>query len=335
MAHVRIMAAAQPFISGAISKTVNMPANASVSEVGEVYMKSWKYMLKANALYRDGSKLSQPLNSANYDGLDEIVALGDEDSLNEQLGAKEVQQAIEVRRRRLSKKRHGIIREATVGGHKVYVRTGEYDDGSLGEIFIDMYTEGAAFRGLLNSFAVLTSKALQYGVPLDELVDSFTFTRFEPAGIVQGHEAIKNSTSILDYVFRTLGYDYLNRTDFVHVTAVDEVKGTPLESENNHRNESQETEFIAPTETDSNIEQGRDIISISKNQTELDLAPVASTNIGGVAASSSKSSQFKVNDPMKTLGYTGESCGNCGSLRVKRNGSCTVCESCGGTSGCS
>src|SRR5690606_7662411 len=149
---------------------------------------------------------------------------------------------------------------------------------------------GAAFRGLLNSFAVLTSKALQYGVPLDELVDSFTFTRFEPAGIVQGHEAIKNSTSILDYVFRTLGYDYLNRTDFVHVTAVDEVKGTPLESENNHRNESQETEFIAPTETDSNIEQGRDIISISKNQTELDLAPVASTNIGGVAASSSKSS---------------------------------------------
>jgi len=341
MAHVRIMAAAQPFISGAISKTVNMPATASVAEVGEVYMKSWKYMIKANALYRDGSKLSQPLNSANYDGLDEIVALGDEETLNEMLGAKEIHQSIEenyvAKRRRLPKRRNGIIREATVGGHKVYVRTGEYEDGALGEIFIDMYKEGAAFRGLLNSFAVLTSKALQYGIPLDELVDSFTFTRFEPAGMVQGHEAIKNSTSILDYVFRTLGYDYLNRTDFVHVNAVDEVGGTPLESENNNRTDTKETEFIAPAYPeveDNSIRDERDIISVTKNQTELNIEPVTTTNIGGVAAGTKKI-QLKVNDPMKSLGYTGESCGSCGSMRVKRNGSCTVCESCGGTSGCS
>jgi len=242
-----------------------------------------------------------------------------------------------AKRRRLPKRRNGIIREATVGGHKVYVRTGEYEDGALGEIFIDMYKEGAAFRGLLNSFAVLTSKALQYGIPLDELVDSFTFTRFEPAGMVQGHEAIKNSTSILDYVFRTLGYDYLNRTDFVHVNAVDEVGGTPLESENNNRTDTKETEFIAPAYPeveDNSIRDERDIISVTKNQTELNIEPVTTTNIGGVAAGTKKI-QLKVNDPMKSLGYTGESCGSCGSMRVKRNGSCTVCESCGGTSGCS
>lgn len=335
MAHVRIMAAAQPFISGAISKTVNMPSNASVSEVGDVYMKSWKYMIKANALYRDGSKLSQPLNSANYDGLEELIALSDEETIGDMVDSREIhkiiEEKIEAKRHRLPKKRKGIIREATVGGHKVYVRTGEYEDGALGEIFIDMYKEGAAFRGLLNSFAVLTSKALQYGIPLEELVDSFTFTRFEPAGMVQGHEAIKNSTSILDYVFRTLGYDYLDRKDFVHITAVDEVSGTPLESENNNRIETKELTSIEIDETPARDE--RDIVSISKNQTNIDLEPVATTNIGGVSVGNKI--QLKVADPMKALGYTGETCGSCGSLRVKRNGSCTVCESCGGTSGCS
>ena len=340
MAHVRIMAAAQPFISGAISKTVNMPANASVAEVGEVYLKSWKYMIKANALYRDGSKLSQPLNSANYDGLDEIIALGDEETLNELYGAKEIHEVIEERieakRRRLPKKRNGIIREATVGGHKVYVRTGEYENGDLGEVFIDMYKEGAAFRGLLNSFAVLASKALQYGIPLDELVDSFTFTRFEPSGMVQGHEAIKNSTSILDYVFRTLGYDYLDRKDFVHITAIDEVPGTPLESENNYRTEQMEEspKEVSPVSQELPQRDERDIISVSKNQTNLDLEPVKTTDIGGVAASDKKI-QLKVNDSMKSLGFTGEQCTSCGSLRVKQNGSCTVCVDCGTTSGCS
>jgi len=292
-------------------------------------------MLKANALYRDGSKLSQPLNSANYDGLEEVIALSDEETIGDLVDSKEIHKVIEdkieAKRRRLPKRRKGIIREATVGGHKVYVRTGEYEDGALGEIFIDMYKEGAAFRGLLNSFAVLTSKALQYGIPLDELVDSFTFTRFEPAGMVQGHEAIKNSTSILDYVFRTLGYDYLDRQDFVHVTAIDEVSGTPLESENNNRTEEIEATKIEIDDTPQRDE--RDIISITKNQSDLNLEPVATTNIGGVSVGNK--TQLKVADPMKALGYTGETCGSCGSLRVKRNGSCTVCESCGGTSGCS
>ena len=244
-AHIRMMAAAQPFISGAISKTINMPNEATVADVSKAYLDSWKLCLKANALYRDGSKLSQPLNSSNEDGdLAEEVLFSDvEDDSLETIDAAKLHQLIEtnppllfkegdgvwsstvppeLRRHKLPAKRKGWLREAVVGGHKVYLRTGEYEDGTLGEIFIDMYKEGASFKGLMNCFAVLTSKALQYGVPLEELVDTFTFTRFEPAGAVQGHEAIKNSTSILDYVFRALGYEYLGRQDFVHVKAVDE-----------------------------------------------------------------------------------------------------------------
>jgi len=339
MAHVKIMAAAQPFISGAISKTINMPNNASVTEIGEVHMKSFKNMVKAIALYRDSSKLSQPLNSANYDGLDEIITLGDEENLDETKGSKEVQERIvrKIERRRLPKKRTGIIREASVGGHKVYLRTGDYEDGKLGEIFIDMYKEGAAFRGLLNSFAVMASKALQYGVPLEELVDSFTFTRFEPAGMVQGHEAIKNSTSILDYVFRSLGYDYLNRNDFVHVNAIDEVPGTPLESENNNREDSStltNSEKVADVSPEQKDE--RDILI--KASALADDVTVTSTNIGGVAAKETRKMGLEIASPNQTaqaLGYTGESCSNCNSMRLKRNGTCTVCEDCGSTTGCS
>ncbi|MGB9913653.1 MAG: vitamin B12-dependent ribonucleotide reductase, partial [Candidatus Kapaibacteriota bacterium] len=180
MAHVRMMAAAQPFITGAISKTVNMPAEATVEDIGKVYFDAWKLMLKAIAIYRDGSKLSQPLNTTAYEGFDEIVMLGDEETLDETKGPAEVQTQIaqnlqmqqvqqfvphKLERRKLPKRRKGWIREASIGGHKIYLRTGEYEDGTLGEIFIDMYKEGAAFRGLLNSFAILASKALQYGVP--------------------------------------------------------------------------------------------------------------------------------------------------------------------------
>ena len=344
MAHVRIMAAAQPFISGAISKTINMPSHSSLSEVGEVHMKSWKYMLIAIALYRDGSKLSQPLNSANYDGLDEVVTLGDESTLDETKGPKEIHEIIGKRRmairEKLPKKRTGVIREANVGGHKVYLRTGEYDDGSLGEIFIDMYKEGAAFRGLLNSFAVLASKALQYGIPLEELVDSFTFTRFEPAGMVQGHEAIKNSTSILDYVFRSLGYDYLERNDFVHVNAVDEVPGTPLESENNIREDNPQatqSEIVEDNKDDDLPQRDeRDIVNLNKNQVVIPIESVTKTDIGGVAAKKGENkSKIGLEIDMTALGYTGEQCTSCSSMRVKRNGACTVCEDCGTTSGCS
>jgi ribonucleoside-diphosphate reductase alpha chain len=334
MAHVRMMAAAQPFVSGAISKTVNMPAEATVNEIGKIYTDSWKMMLKAIAIYRDGSKLSQPLNAAIFDDLDEVVMLGDEDTLDESLGPKELQhqiadrfQSMPLERRKLPKKRKGFVREAYVGGHKVYLRTGEYEDGSLGEIFIDMYKEGASFKGLLNTFAVLASKALQYGIPLEELVDSFTFTRFEPAGVVTGHEAIKNATSILDYVFRSVGYDYLHRSDFVHVNAVDEVS-----HEHNHTNGHNEVkqDTIKEEPIESEIHQ-------YEPEQEIELVEVSSSSLinkpfGGNG--NGNGSKMKASYA-KQIGYTGEQCENCGSIRVKRNGSCTVCEDCGATTGCS
>ena len=338
MAHLRMMAAAQPFISGAISKTVNMPAEATVAEIGEVYLKSWKMMLKAIALYRDGSKLSQPLNTASTEGYDEVVMLGDENTIDETLGPQQVQQQIaenmrnELIRRRLPKKRKGFVREAYVGGHKVFLRTGEYENGEIGEIFIDMYKEGASFKGLLNCFAVLTSKALQYGVPLEELVDTFTFTRFEPAGIVEGHEAIKNSTSILDYVFRSLGYDYLDRTDFVHVKAVDEVH-----DDKNHKKDDSGTpdmfdEGDMPEETYELENELERVLEEASNEPPLS---VSNNMFMGASKSSNGNGQKKMAAHAKAIGYTGEQCSSCGSIRVKRNGSCTVCEDCGTTSGCS
>jgi len=335
MAHVRMMAAAQPFVTGAISKTVNMSAEATVAEIGEVYMKSWKMMLKAIAIYRDGSKLSQPLNTAATEGLDEIVMLGDEDTLDETLGPKEVQEQIaeklklEPTRRRLPKKRKGFVREAYVGGHKVFLRTGEYEDGTLGEIFIDMYKEGASFKGLLNCFAVLASKALQYGLPLEELVDTFTFTRFEPAGMVEGHEAIKNSTSILDYVFRSVGYDYLDRTDFIHVKAVDEVHHNHHVEDGNNPEEISEIsdEITDDYDPESQLEK---VLVESENEPPLSM----SKNMF-MSSAKNGNGHKKISAHAKAIGYTGEQCSSCGSIRVKRNGSCTVCEDCGTTSGCS
>lgn len=333
MAHVRMMAAAQPFISGAISKTVNMPAEATVDDIGRVYMQSWKMMLKAIALYRDGSKLSQPLNAANIEDLDEVIMLGDENTLDETLGPNQVQERILGKtcipqRRRLPKKRHGFVREAHVGGHKVYLRTGEYEDGSLGEIFIDMYKEGAAFKGLLNCFAVLVSKSLQYGVPLDEIVDTFIYTRFEPAGIVQGHEAIRNSTSILDYVFRSIGYDYLGRKDFVHVSAVDEIAADKNGKNGKHKNGDNHID----SKTDATDHSTTDIQGVEK---EIDkLKATNETDNSQIEKVKDDQTKMRANDAKK-IGYTGEQCRNCGSIRVKRNGSCNVCEDCGETSGCS
>ncbi len=334
MAHVKMLAGVQPFISGAISKTVNMPEQATVVEIGNVYLESWKMMLKAIAIYRDGSKLSQPLTSAHEDGLDEVVMLGDENTLDETKGPKEVQEQIlenierRSERKKLPKKRNGYIREAYVGGHKVYLRTGEYEDGSLGEIFIDMYKEGASFKGLLNCFAVLTSKALQYGVPLDELVDSFTFTRFEPAGYVDGHEAIRSATSILDYVFRSLGYDYLNITDFVHVKAVDEISASSSDnsedsSESDNQNENKEDD-----ET-STVVNKKEIVA------DVEESSFVVVNSNGNGKTNDTAAKFEQSTAAKQIGYTGEQCSACGSIRVKRNGSCTVCEDCGATTGCS
>ncbi|MDI7865090.1 vitamin B12-dependent ribonucleotide reductase [Rhizobiaceae bacterium n13] len=227
--HIRMMAAAQPFISGAISKTINMPNEATVEDCKNAYMLSWKLALKANALYRDGSKLSQPLNASLIEDEEE------EDTLEELLQAPAAAAAVTVtekiierviervtrEREKLPNRRQGYTQKAVIGGHKVYLRTGEFGDGRLGEIFIDMHKEGAAFRAMMNNFAIAISLGLQYGVPLEEYVEAFTFTKFEPAGIVMGNDAIKNATSILDYVFRELAVSYLNRHDLAHVDTSD------------------------------------------------------------------------------------------------------------------
>ena len=226
--HIRMMAAAQPFISGAISKTINMPNDATVEDCKAAYLLSWKLALKANALYRDGSKLSQPLQSqliADEEEDDDVIeafiekpAAARASALAEKVVEKVVERMVIMREReRMPDRRKGYTQKAVVGGHKVYLRTGEYDDGRLGEIFIDMHKEGAALRSLLNNFAIAVSLGLQYGVPLDEYVDAFTFTRFEPSGPVQGNDSIKYATSILDYVFRELAVSYLERFDLAHV----------------------------------------------------------------------------------------------------------------------
>jgi ribonucleoside-diphosphate reductase alpha chain len=225
--HIRMLAAAQPFITGAISKTINMPNDATVEDCKEAYLLSWKLGLKANALYRDGSKLSQPLQSqliADEDEEEELEAFLEKpaaaraSALAERVVEKVVERIVVMRdRERMPDRRKGYTQKAVVGGHKVYLRTGEYDDGRLGEIFIDMHKEGAALRSILNNFAIAVSLGLQYGVPLDEYVDAFTFTRFEPSGPVQGNDSIKYSTSILDYVFRELAVSYLERFDLAHV----------------------------------------------------------------------------------------------------------------------
>ena len=228
--HIRMMAAAQPFISGAISKTINMQNEATVEDCLNAYKLSWKLALKANALYRDGSKLSQPLNSqvlsddedVQEDIAENITSTKANTARAEYVAERIVERIIErerliAERERLPDRRKGYTQKASVGGHKVYLRTGEYEDGRIGEIFIDMHKEGAAFRSLMNNFAIGISLGLQYGVPLEEYVDAFTFTRFEPAGIVRGNDTIRNATSILDYVFRELAVSYLGRNDLAHV----------------------------------------------------------------------------------------------------------------------
>jgi ribonucleoside-diphosphate reductase alpha chain len=259
MGHILMMAAAQSFLSGAISKTINMPNEATVEDVEDAYYASWKHGIKALALYRDGSKMSQPLaNKSDVTVDEETVKEAVEDAVAAAVAAKDAEIAklhaqiakLEAEkvaaatkpvvapavsapavqgqaslpgmpqiptRRRLPAKRHGFTQEARVAGHKVYLRTGEYEDGTLGEIFIDMHKEGAAFRSMINSFAIAVSKGLQYGVPLQEFVDTFTFVRFEPQGMVAGHPNIKLATSVIDFVFRVLGMEYLGRTDLVQV----------------------------------------------------------------------------------------------------------------------
>ena len=374
VSHIRMMAAAQPFISGAISKTINMPNDAGVEDCKEAYMLSWRLALKANALYRDGSKLSQPLNA-------QLIA-DEEDELDEALDAIQaaplparaaavaeriVERVVERverdrSRERLPDRRKGYTQKAVVGGHKVYLRTGEYVDGRIGEIFIDMHKEGAAFRSLMNNFAIAISVGLQYGVPLDEYVDAFTFTRFEPAGLVQGNDAIKNATSILDYVFRELAISYLGRNDLAHIDPSEIGHDVLGSGETQSRAPAPEV----PAATAKYVSKGfvrnkaDKLMLVQGNHAGPSYGPFAPTALATHGATALKpDAESELRDVAAALaelgaadpapaastaerrnlsrmkGYTGEACGECGNFTLVRNGTCLKCDTCGGTSGCS
>jgi ribonucleoside-diphosphate reductase alpha chain len=319
-AHIRMMAAVQPFISGSISKTINMSAEAGIGDVQEAYSLSHKLMLKAMALYRDGSKLSQPLNAGVQDEaeLQALQALAEESqALLEAPLSAQATVVSTLQRRKLPPKRRGFVQEARVGGHKVYLKTGEYGDGQLGEIFIDMYKEGAGYRALLNCFAIAVSKGLQYGVPLEEFVDTFTYTRFEPSGAVTGHENIKHATSIIDYVFRELGYEYLHRTDLVQIK--------PIE----HNLGGNGTAHQEPEDKQLRLGEPQPKALPPEQQEE---AKASSPGARPALLEDEDSDERK---EARAQGFTGDSCSSCGSMKMKRNGTCLVCVECGETSGCS
>jgi ribonucleoside-diphosphate reductase alpha chain len=316
-AHIRMMAAAQPFLSGAISKTINMPADSTIEDVKQAYESSWRSMIKAVALYRDGSKLSQPL-SATVD--DEAGTAVDVAAVAEKMAERVVTKYLRERHR-LPDRRAGYTQKATVAGHKVYLRTGEYEDGTLGEIFLDMHKEGAAFRSLMNCFAIAISLGLQHGVPLEEFVDAFVFTRFEPNGMVTGNDRIKMATSVIDYVFRELAITYLGRTDLSHVPDED------LRSDTVGNKMNQAAAAATPAGPSPGLVPLR--------------APARPTPVRAIAPLSGGSGTATGDQPLsasaqaRLKGYEGEACGDCGQFTMVRNGTCLKCVTCGTTTGCS
>jgi len=323
--HIRMMAAAQSFISGAISKTINLPNDASIEDIGEAYMMSWKLGLKANALYRDGCKASQPLST-------KADTKADADEKVTEVAAPlpvAAQPAMGAQRRPLPRKRGGFTQEARVAGHKLYLRTGEYDDGDLGEIFIDMHKEGAAFRSLMNCFAIAVSKGLQYGVPLEEFVETFTFTRFEPQGMVD-HPNIKNATSVVDYVFRCLALEYLGRTDLVQV---------PPEPTEAKQAEPEEDLSVLTTllAEEANKESGlRQHVSVGAAVEPLSTQPSNSdaATAQAVEPDSPEAAMINLSDHLSQMMGDAPICDSCGHITV-RNGSCYKCLNCGNSMGCS
>ena len=355
--HITMMAAAQSFISGAISKTINMPNDATIEDCQAAYELSWSLGVKANALYRDGSKLSQPLSSALIDDEDDLeetlmeAPAGDRPQI---LAEKIVEKVIikEVNRQareRLPERRKGYTQKANVGGHKVYLRTGEYEDGKIGEIFIDMHKEGAGFRAMMNNFAIAVSVGLQYGVPLEEFVDAFTFTRFDPAGMVQGNDSIKSATSILDYIFRELAISYLDRTDLAHVQPEGESFDTLGNGEDEGVSKSQQTneENLAMIKQVSSTGYLRkrlpqELMVLQGGQANLfeDNTPIqeATGTDSAVSMNVQKAASLPQLDERakaKMQGYEGDACGDCGNYTLVRNGTCMKCNTCGATSGCS
>ena len=362
-AHIGMMAAAQPFISGAISKTVNMPRTATIDDCADIYMQAWTQGLKAIALYRDGSKLSQPLAASlidddHYDAIDDMNDSSTAEKIQrhaENIAPKIVERIVEkpFERERLPDRRAGYIQKATVGGHKVYIHTGEFEDGRIGEIFIDMHKEGAAFRSLMNNFAIAISIGLQYGVPLEEFVEAFVFTRFEPSGPVTGNDQIKFANSILDYIFRELGISYLGWDDLAHNTGRGE---TP-----DHLGEGEAERNPAPSEDwrKPKLLPGQSKGFLRAGQIDNNIVPFARTENNDVsdklepnearikqdesvkkaASSGAKKPQISTqSDTLKTArfqGYTGDSCPECGHFTLIRNGTCQKCDTCGATTGCS
>jgi ribonucleoside-diphosphate reductase alpha chain len=363
--HIRIMAACQPFVSGAISKTINMPNNATIEDCKDAYMMAWRLGLKAIALYRDGSKLSQPLQASLLDDdIDAEATLELIEDIAAQPAAKRAATAAEliaataeryvnpISRDRLPHRRKGYTQKAKVGNHKVYLRTGEYEDGKLGEIFIDMHKEGAAFRSMMNNFAIAISIGLQYGVPLEEYVEAFTFTRFEPSGMVEGNDTIKMATSILDYIFRELAVSYLGRNDLAHVQP-DDLEPDSLGRGNGEGDlpqipDSNSMEAFERLASQGYIRGRFLVIKGAKDNSSQVVASEAGGSGGSVASEALYLNPATVEGaagPMgehmvhirdaKMKGYEGDACDECGNFTLVRNGTCLKCLTCGGTSGCS
>ena len=367
--HIYMMAAAQSFISGAISKTINMPNDATIEDCQKAYELSWKLGVKANALYRDGSKLSQPLASALVEDDDEALEILESGSAQEKAAviAEKIVEKVIIKeiargREKLPERRKGYTQKAIVGGHKVYLRTGEYGDGQLGEIFIDMHKEGAGFRAMMNNFAIAVSVGLQYGVPLEEFVDAFTFTKFEPAGLVQGNDSIKNAPSILDYIFRELAVSYLDRTDLAHVkpqgASFDDLgrgeeEGVSNVSEISETAASRSLEVLKQISSTGYLRKRlpQELVVFQGGQGEFvrtgtdpvaalqTLVPEtsirASASVTTTTAMASGTVTMDARTKAKMQGYEGEACGDCGNYTLVRNGTCMKCNTCGATSGCS
>jgi ribonucleoside-diphosphate reductase alpha chain len=374
--HITMLAAAQPFISGAISKTINMPNDATVEDCNKAYEMSWKLALKANALYRDGSKLSQPLSASLLDeeDLEEIEEASEApqaqkaqviaERIVERIVEKEVTR---THRDKLPQRRKGYTQKAIVGGHKVYLRTGEYEDGQLGEIFIDMHKEGAAFRSLMNNFAIAVSIGLQYGVPVEEFVDAYVFTRFEPSGMVEGNDTIKMATSVLDYIFREIAISYLGRNDLAHAQPQDlqvDALGSGVRGGGKQdvdagaSEEAQQALSKVMNLASSGFTRGTNLFVMQPKaqqgeaeEQDVDVVIEKEETVMR-AASGGGSAQVSVSTVTETAttggdtlamqryqarikGYEGDACSNCGQFTLVRNGTCMKCDSCGETSGCS
>ena len=337
MSHVKMMAAVQPFLSGAISKTVNLPNDATTEDVSKVYEEGWRLGLKAVALYRDGCKASQPLSTSSKASKDDALEAKEAAAKEAKNSAEALspiprtsapqdptQLALPMKGRpeglrvRLPKKRVGFTQEARVGGHKIFLRTGQYEDGTLGEIFIDMHKEGAAFRSLMNCFAMSVSIGLQYGVPLETYVNQFTFTRFEPQGQVEGHPYVKLSTSIVDYLFRVLGVEYLGRYDLAHVKPEGE--------------STQHVGFVG-----GGIVEDPDTDSLSSSRLSVARsAAMAETLEQRLPAKNQPEHQAgsPIDAQLDAMMGDAPVCDVCGHITV-RNGACYKCLNCGNSMGCS